>query len=43
MLFRSPKGGEEAAKRVQLWIDKYADDVSTKMRAELKKKGFSEF
>ena len=38
-----PKGGEEAAKRVQLWIDKYADDVSTKMRAELKKKGFSEF
>jgi hypothetical protein len=38
-----PKAGEEAAKRVQVWIDKYADDVSAKMRAELKKKGYNEF
>ena len=38
-----PRGGEEAARRVQLWIDNYADEVSTKMRAELKKKGFNEF
>ena len=38
-----PKGGEEAAKRVQVWVDKYADEVSNKMRAELKRKGFTEF
>ena len=38
-----PKAGEEAAKRVQAWVDKYADEVSAKMRAELKSKGFSEF
>ena len=38
-----PKAGEEAAKRVQVWIDKYADEVSAKMRAELKSKGFTEF
>jgi hypothetical protein len=38
-----PKAGEEAAKRVQVWVDKYADDVSAKMRAELKRKGFTEF
>ena len=40
---QEPKAGEEAARRVQVWIDKYADDVSTRMRAELKKKGFTEF
>jgi hypothetical protein len=38
-----PKAGEEAAKRVQAWIEKYADEVAGKMRAELKSKGFSEF
>ena len=38
-----PQAGEEVAKRVQIWIDKYADAVSNKMRAELKKKGFTEF
>jgi hypothetical protein len=38
-----PKAGEEAAKRAQVWIDKFAGDVSAKMRAELKSKGFSEF
>ena len=40
---REPLAAEEATKRVQVWVDKYAEDVSTKMRAELKKKGFSEF
>lgn len=38
-----PQAGEAVAKRVQAWIDKYADDVSSKMRTELKKKGFTEF
>jgi len=38
-----PNAGEEAAKRAQVWIDKYADEVSAKMRAELKSKGFNEF
>ena len=38
-----PKAGEEATKRVQVWIDKYAETVSIKMRAELKKKGYNEF
>jgi hypothetical protein len=38
-----PNAGEAAAKRAQVWIDKYADEVSAKMRAELKSKGFNEF
>jgi hypothetical protein len=38
-----PKAGIEAAKRAQVWIDKYATEMSTKMRADLKSKGFSEF
>jgi hypothetical protein len=38
-----PKAGEEAAKRAQVWIEKYADEVAVKMRAELKSKGFNEF
>ena len=38
-----PKAGEEAAKRVGVWVEKYADDMSAKMRAELKKRGYSEF
>lgn len=40
---QEPKGGEAAARRVQGWIDKYAETVASTMRAELKKKGFSEF
>jgi uncharacterized protein len=43
LLAGEPKAGEEAARRAQVWIDKYADDVSANMRAELKAKGFSEF
>ena len=38
-----PKAGEDATKRVQAWIEKYAETVSTRMRAELKKKGYNEF
>lgn len=38
-----PKAADEAAKRAQVWIDRYANDISAKMRAELKSKGFSEF
>jgi hypothetical protein len=38
-----PKAGEEVVRRVQIWIDKYADQVSARMRAELKSKGFTEF
>ena len=38
-----PKAGEEAAKRAQVWIDTYANDVAGKMRTELKAKGFNEF
>jgi hypothetical protein len=38
-----PKAGEDATKRVQTWIEKYAETVSIKMRAELKKKGYNEF
>jgi hypothetical protein len=38
-----PKAGEEATRRAQVWIDKYANDVSGRMRAELKSKGFGEF
>jgi hypothetical protein len=40
---QEPRAGEAAAQRVQLWVDKYADDVANKMRAELRKKGFNEF
>ncbi len=40
---KEPLAGDEAAKRVQVWIDKFAEEVSTKLRAELKKKGFNEF
>jgi hypothetical protein len=38
-----PKAGEDATKRVQAWIEKYAETVSARMRTELKKKGYNEF
>ena len=38
-----PKAGEESTKRAQVWIDNYATDVITRMRAEMKKKGHNEF
>lgn len=43
LIDQEPKAGEEAAKRVQVWIDKFAESISSTMRAELKKKGFAEF
>ena len=38
-----PKAGEESTKRAQAWIDKYAEEVIGKMRAEMKKRGHTEF
>jgi hypothetical protein len=38
-----PKAGEESTKRAQVWIDKYAEQVISKMRAEMKKRGHNEF
>ena len=38
-----PKAGEESTKRAQVWIDKYADEVMAKMRAEMRKKGHNAF
>jgi hypothetical protein len=38
-----PKAGEAVATRAQTWVEKYADDTMTKMRAEMKKRGHNEF
>lgn len=43
MIEQEPKAGEESTKRAQVWIDKYADEVVTKMRAEMKRRGHNEF
>jgi hypothetical protein len=43
MIEAEPKAGEESAKRAQVWIDKYADSVMSKMRAEMKKRGHNEY
>ena len=43
MIEAEPRAGEESAKRAQIWIDKYAEDVISKMRAEMKKRGHTEF
>jgi hypothetical protein len=40
---QEPKAGEESTKRAQVWIDKYAENVIAKMRAEMKKRGHTEF
>ena len=40
---QEPKAGDESTKRAQVWIDKYAENVITKMRAEMKKRGHTEF
>ena len=37
MIEQEPKAGEESTKRAQVWIDKYAEDVMARMRAEMKK------
>ena len=43
MIEQEPKAGEESTKRAQAWIDKYAETVMVKMRAEMRKRGHSEF
>jgi hypothetical protein len=43
LIEQEPKAGEDATKRAQVWIDKYADAVSTKMRAEMRKRGHNEY
>jgi uncharacterized protein len=43
MIEAEPKAGEESTKRAQAWVDKYAEEVIAKMRAEMKKRGHNEF
>jgi hypothetical protein len=43
MIEQEPKAGEESTKRAQAWIDKYAETVIAKMRAEMRKRGHNEF
>jgi hypothetical protein len=43
MIEQEPKAGEQSTKRAQVWIDKYAETVIAKMRAEMKKRGHTEF
>ena len=43
LIDNEPKAGEASTKRAQEWIDKYAADAMAKMRAEMKKRGHSEF
>jgi hypothetical protein len=38
-----PKAGEEVSKRAEAWIEKYAEDVMGKMRAEMRKRGHNDF
>jgi hypothetical protein len=38
-----PQAVEASTARVQIWIDKYADEVMEKMRAEMRKKGHTSF
>jgi hypothetical protein len=43
MLENEPKAGDASTKRAQDWIEKYAEETMAKMRAEMKKKGHTEF
>ena len=43
MIEQEPKAGEQSTKRAQIWIDKYAETVIAKMRAEMRKRGHTEF
>ena len=38
-----PKAFDGISKQMQVWADKFADEVSAKMRAEMRKKGHTEF
>ena len=43
MIEQEPKAGEQSTKRAQIWIDKYAETVIARMRAEMRKRGHNEF
>jgi hypothetical protein len=43
MIEQEPQAGEASTKRAQIWIDKYAETVIAKMRAEMRKRGHTEF
>jgi hypothetical protein len=43
LIEQEPKAGAASTQRAQLWIDKYAETVIAKMRAEMKKRGHTEF
>jgi uncharacterized protein len=38
-----PKAGQESTKRAQEWVEKYAESTMGRMRAEMKKRGHTEF
>ena len=38
-----PKAGEASTKRAQEWVEKYAESTMSSMRAEMKKRGHTEF
>ena len=39
LIVEEPKGVDEATKRVDAWAAKYSEEVLTRLRAEMKKKG----
>ncbi|MCX7314867.1 MAG: DUF2059 domain-containing protein [Alphaproteobacteria bacterium] len=43
MVENEPKAGEESTSRAAAWIEKYAEAMMQRMRAEMKKKGHTEF
>ena len=43
MIDAEPKAFDEINKRLQVWADKFAEEVNVKMRAEMKKRGHTEF
>jgi uncharacterized protein len=43
MVENEPKAGEESTGRAAAWIEKYAEATMQRMRAEMKKKGHTEF
>lgn len=38
-----PKAGQESTRRAQDWVEKYAETTMERMRAEMKKRGHTEF
>ena len=43
MIENEPKAGEASMKRAEAWIEKYAEATMGKMRAEMRKRGHSNF